>query len=362
MGKVFKFTQEELEGDSGDIDDVLKGKVTTIPTSPIIIGGQPLPETKPEEPVEPEKPEEPAEIEKPENYNSLFDKLSSVDSKYSTEYNEPKYNPPESLNLQKLEYTGPSEDDIYEAAKNSLIEKQITAMQKIANTEQSGKASVQSKIDKLLKETQAQAKALENNSSESKKNAQSNAVKRGLARSSIVSEHLNEIEKGHNETSAELEQYRSNSLNEMQDQLKQLEADKEAALQDYEMVYAAGLQTKIDSLMAKMQSEIDSINKYNNTVDEKETKYAASIEEAYRKAQEDERKRANEQIKMRALYGDSYVDKQILEEKLEITLDYFKSLEPKVALELFRADESLKGHLKDYYGYVESLLKARIPR
>lgn len=368
MIKVFNFTQEELkdEGEKqktsvAEVSPSNSGAATTVNRSLNALTLVPKFD-RIDDDIDGTVTQPEIEIPKPDGYDSLWETLSGIDDKYSTVYKEPTYNQPQSLNLEKLEYEGMTEDEILLAAQNALLEKQLNALAKIESSSQNGMASIQSKIDSLLKDAQGKEKSIAEAAAEAKKKAGNNAVNRGLARSSILTEHLHELDKNKSGLLSEVNSAKDSALGEYRSQILQLQADKSAALSNYELVAAADLQAKIDNLMSQVQNEIDSVTKYNNTVDEKEAKYQVTLEAEMRKAQEAEQKRVNDQIKLRSEYGAEAVERQILEEKLSVASQYFLSLDPATAYSAFKADSSLQAHLKDYYGYLESVLRARMKK
>ena len=56
-----------------------------------------------------------------EQYKKLKEQLNKIDSQYDTTYREPQLDLPESLNLKKLEYTMPTEEQILSAAKGQNL-------------------------------------------------------------------------------------------------------------------------------------------------------------------------------------------------------------------------------------------------
>lgn len=177
--------------------------------------------------------------------------------------------------------------------------------------------------------------------------AEKEALKRGLARSSIIMNKIEEFDKGKIDSAAKIQSGLAEKLNKIDYNIASLETAREKALADADMQYAADLTKKIKELETERQKNVNEALQYNNTVTEKEAKYAADQAAAQQKAYENYLKNQKE------------YDKLILDEKLAAVKAYYDAMPAQEALNDFLKDSTMNRVLKDYYDYMLLYLKVK---
>ena len=140
-----------------------------------------------------------------------------------------------------------------------------------------------------------------------------------------------------------------NFINDIETQKQQVKELSQSQLDDLEEVYAQKVATKIADLFNEAQKQLDSVTKYNNSVDEKEAKYQKSLDATLKELEEKEWKRVAEMIKLKSTIGESGVNKQKAEEKyraIRTVLDEYSSED---ALKILESSNAFKSHLGDLY-------------
>lgn len=103
-----------------------------------------------------------------------------------------------------------------------------------------------------------------------KQNVDNDMLKRGLARSSIAVNKRAELESGEAAAKANLAQQLSIRITEINEQLSSLDAQREKALNDFNLAYAARLTQRISELKSERDKKQTEAIKYNNTLTQKE--------------------------------------------------------------------------------------------
>ena len=192
----------------------------------------------------------------------------------------------------RLEFNPQSDEELENAAKASL-----TAY------EQAGKNSVENEIAALIEKyssdksanSAAYGKTLESLKAayDSALEAASNdALKRGLARSSIAANTVSALESEKAGKSADAAAQFSAANAALDEKLSGLEVKRQKAMDEFNIAYTAKLTEEINRLKAKRDETAAETKKYNNTLTEKENKeelnrqkaesslYTAALEQA----------------------------------------------------------------------------------
>lgn len=291
--------------------------------------------------------------------NDIFSTLGDIDSKYDVQFRNPTMEIPESLNLEKIDYNMPTQDELYNLASESLASKKYDAANSVENSLITGTNSIEKQKDKLLVDVEKANKTLDAKAAELKKEAVSNAIRRGLARSSIKDESVNKVD---TDTSIMKDDNRSNAqltINSLNEQINRLVALRDKALADIDASYGLQTDAKVQALYSDALKNKDSATKYNNTIDEKEQKYIKSVEEAYQKASNDEWNRISKLMELQSKYGASGVTALKMEEKYNAIKNFFDAIDAKQALELFNSSSRFNEELGNYYKQMKEYLEKR---
>ena len=206
--------------------------------------------------------------EKTKNYSDLLENFKQIDQKFSSQDSG-------SLDLEKKTFTKMTDEDIKERAENNLFDYKESSLKSI-NDEYSAK---ENSLDENLQ--QAKQSAIEKKKeakdlySSLKNNASKDAIKRGLARSSIVINVLDAFDKGMIEEYNKINQEISTKIDSLNSQKQLLDEQKQNALNSFDISYAVKLSNKIDEINKSLQEQEQKILEYNNQIAEKEAKYEA---------------------------------------------------------------------------------------
>lgn len=271
-----------------------------------------------------------------ESTKSILEQFSDVDKKYSTNTDKIE------LNLQKLKYETPTAEQIKADAENSLKSYKNESIKGI-NEDYLKKSQ---NIDKSIEEVKTTAEERKNNIIDTyeniKENAANDAIKRGLARSSIIVNKLDNYNNGMLNELSILASKSNDQLSLLNTQKSTLELEKEGALNAFDIEYAVKIQDKIKAINDQIAKNEEAVIKYNNEI--------AQLEAKWQKEQEEERlKNAMSEAEYFSKYGTYVIDSIKNKEKYEIAKNYFSNLDKTSALIELTNNSIYKENLGESY-------------
>lgn len=279
---------------------------------------------------------------------SVLDKFNDVDKKYTVG------NKIDSkLSLQKIDYKAPSQDEVLSKAQNSLNDYKSNSIDSINNKYNLQNSQIDKSINNLKSNEKVQKANIENAYSQVKEKASNDAIKRGLARSSIIvnklsdydNKMINDLEVLSNET--------SNKIDSLNTQKNTLELEKSNALKSFDIEYAIKLQDKINSINEDIAKNEESAIKYNNQITELETKWNKEVE----KENNDREMDMADFIAKNSIFTVNNIKRN---EKYGIAKEYFNQLDKQTAIAELESNSAYKENLGDtLYDQLLRELKAR---
>ncbi len=240
--------------------------------------------------------------------------------------------------LNKLEYTPKTDEEISDEAEF------------YANSNYDiSKNALDSDIDKKRNEAKENEKEISSKATNSKneldnmyaslyKNVESEAIKRGISRSSIVAEQIKELGAQKIQDYLQVDKDTANSLEENSNKLKEYESEYASAIQNLELKKAVETKEKIDELTEKQNKKIEEVLKYNNTINEKIYKLQ----------------------KEGVTVPDEETSAKYKREMLSLVLNYYYSMPKEQAIKEFESDKDVQKLLGGLSGVVETYLKVNV--
>ena len=202
------------------------------------------------------------------DYSDVFGKIEEIEKSYSPD--KPKLDDGEKY--QRLDYTAPSDDEIADAAKAGLndyrrkgtesVENEIAALIEKYATDKDNRSKSYEKTLKSLSE--AYEAAIEE--------ARYDALKRGLARSSVAANVTAALVGDRAEkTAAATAEYEAAQA-DVDAKISELGMKRQKAMDDFDIAYTAKLTEEIKKLKSEREKLKTEAIKYNNSLTEKENK------------------------------------------------------------------------------------------
>ncbi|NLZ25421.1 MAG: hypothetical protein GX891_03070 [Clostridiales bacterium] len=296
------------------------------------------------------------------------DKLKELEDEYLKSVNEKQMQKvaelfPETLGLEKKQYQPKSDEELRAQAEAELKSSLEENKQKIIADILSRQESLDESANKLKGEKEEGLKQIEELYDNLKKKAQNEALKRGLARSSIIMGQISDYDEKGMKNMAEIEAKYIEAINGINKEISKLEADKEIALGNLDLKYASDLAKRIAELEKEREQTILQYEKYNSEIAEKERKYLLSRDEEIAKYLKGKEAAENELRKERQKYDSelNYDDEKQRNyaERYSIALSYYMTLSPDIAADALEASPNMRYYLGAYYDKLLDTLKKR---
>ena len=203
--------------------------------------------------------------EKTKNYSDLLQNFKDIDEKYNFT--------PNDLTLERKTFEGKSDDEIKDEAQRSLKEYKDTGIADIEKSYSDKKTA----LDENIHDTKTQGESKKQETvdlySSLKDDAKQDAVKRGLARSSIVINVLDAFNQNMIDEYNKINEEISSKIQNLTTQKTLLDEQKQNALNSFDISYALKLSNKIDEINEKLSEQQQKVIEYNNQIAEKEAEY-----------------------------------------------------------------------------------------
>lgn len=287
------------------------------------------------------------EIEnKTSKLDDLFEKFDNIDSKFA--FKEETTNDSK-LNLERKEFEHPTDEQISETAQNSLAEYKNSSLNQIENDFQSGMTKVEEDLKNLSETKKTQQDSLKSAYEGVKESASNDAIKRGLARSSIIVNKLAKYDSSLLEEYSKIEQTYNENVTKLNNQKSQLEVQRQNALDGFDIAYALKLSEKIASINTELEEKQNQVIEYNNKMEQLEKEYLQDQQKLTDDKNEAIRDDNQKLLQYYSKYGKNYVDKLKQEEKYSLAVEYLDSLSKQEALDFLQSNSKFKENFPTYY-------------
>lgn len=217
------------------------------------------------------------ELEKLKNeYESPIDK--AVNEEYKAEYLKK-----DKTSDEELEKRAKEKSDYVKGEKIAELKEDKALAEDVAN-KAIEKEKVAAEVDK---------RDIEDSYERAKEGAENDAIKRGIARSSIIASLLKDYDLNKLDKQERRDRAAENKIENYQKEIGNLESKLNSALADLDMETAFNLNEEIIRLKKERDDENDKVTRYNNEVDDKIARYRNELlksERGKRLEKEDEDK------------------------------------------------------------------------
>lgn len=188
-----------------------------------------------------------------------------------------------SVSLEEKQYAPPTDAELASRAENELDEYKRTGLAGIRDKNAADEKAITAARDGYGKSLDAELSALESSYQNAVRASDNDAIKRGLARSSVATVNRAEIEKAYLAQNAEISATYGKKISELDAEISALGSKLQTALNDFNLSYASRLNTRIAELKSERDKKISDVTEYNNTVRAKQ----AELDEKLARAESD---------------------------------------------------------------------------
>lgn len=254
---------------------------------------------------------------------------------------------------EKVDYTPATDEELVHLAESEINSKKsgdILDLDSVYNDAVAAVGEKTQSAEKKLSETLGDLSAVYE---QLRKDAENSATERGLARSSVLSSAQTELADAQSAATADAENEYKGQIAALDAELVRLSEEREAALGQMELEYAAELEGRIAELKSERDAEAKKYAEYNNKIAEKDREYALEREEniaEYLEEKEKEKLEREEEIReQEKLYGYTGEKQLNYAKRYEIAYEFYSSLSPDIAAAALEASPNMRYYLGNYY-------------
>ncbi|MBE5743486.1 MAG: hypothetical protein E7358_02080 [Clostridiales bacterium] len=270
---------------------------------------------------------EETKTDKDEKKKQLVEEIKRLNSELSGKKNTVQLDAMEFTPLTEKELKKQATDKVepkYQAKENSLETKKDTAVKKLELENQ-----------KLQDEGKNKKESVEKAYIELEDKLNKNAIKRGIARSSIVSEQVRNLGVEKIRDLLGVDQAVANEIKINSDKIASLEQEYVSAVNDLSIEKALEISEVIDKLTEEQNAKLEKVIKYNNDI----KKQQATLDEKVTYLTKAEKNEINGKI-------------------VNLVIEYYNTLPKEERLLAFESDEDILDILGDNASLVERYLRA----
>lgn len=198
--------------------------------------------------------------------SKIKENLKSIEDSFESSY--PSATPDESSMPQFKEVVYRNYNDIVNDAKEDLGEYEVSNKKQIQNKYAEQFEQLQLKEERLNAEVEEDIADLKADAFQDLEQNQANMISQGLERSSIAKNTEQAIKSQFDSDLLSVINEKQADISELELKRSMIKNDMEAALEKFDIAYAAKLESKIEELTKKYDEEILALEKYNNKIAE----------------------------------------------------------------------------------------------
>ncbi len=267
------------------------------------------------------------------------------------------------ITLEKVEYTPSTDEQLQLKAESELSGDYAKEIQNLSDYTKNKGEQLAEYGQKLETDKAAALKETADAVASAKSSASDDMLKRGLGRSSIVSEILGGYDKAGIEKTADLVNTYNAKISDVEKEIGSLETEKQKSIADLDLDYAKKLSERIDELKEERLKLSNEAIEANNDIAKKQAQLDADRLKDIENYKSDSAKKAAEAAEKQATYekkyGYSSEKQENYAKRYDLALRYYLTVDSDIALQAFESSANMKYYLGNYYDKLKSLLKER---
>ncbi|MEG1612718.1 MAG: hypothetical protein RR357_00955 [Clostridia bacterium] len=297
---------------------------------------------------------------------SIVDILKDLENQYQQNNPPDKIDDgkfPDEIKLSRIDYKPKSDEEIKKIAESEFANQYKQSISKIDQKILDKAVELNRKGTTAEEEKRATQKEIDALFESLKEGAGVDAIKRGVQRSSIITERLKDYDMAKASNIVDTEKAFKNVMESITSELSNLEVEREKALENLDL----SLATKVTEKIANLSSERDKLQNEaiikNNQIAEREVKLNEELDKdklAFRRDQENMfKEKLAEQNEYEKEHGYSGEKLENYSNRYNVALEFYLTLDPDIALKALDASGSMKNYLGNYYDKLHGVLEER---
>lgn len=238
--------------------------------------------------------------------------------------------------LEKIEYQPLSDEEITKMATDDAENKYALKSEELKKQTAQKRNDLVNKNEIVKNSGEAKKSEISKAYDELGEKVESNAIKRGIARSSIIAEQLKSLDVEKIKDFLSVDNAVATQIKENNDKIEALESEYKSAVSNLNVNKAIEIKEQIEKYKEKQNQKIEEVIKYNNSLI-------------------DEQLKINEKVAKNPLTGDEA--KEVKRQMVSVALEYYLSLPKEERLSEFNKDFEIKNMLGEYEDFVQKYLE-----
>ena len=276
----------------------------------------------------------------------LLNQIANINKSFA---NSGDFQVDKNVSFDKLEQVNKSDDDLLKEAENSLYDFKSTSLNKIEEDTASKKKSLVEDINTLKTQAEDTKGSIASYYDNARKAVSDDALKRGLARSSIVINNLDALTDDEINAYTSLDKEIGDKVNALNFEINALDAQKQSALNDFDISYAVKLDTKLAELKQQLADRQMEIVKYNNDIAKAEEDYKLKYANLESELANNAWDKEYDMIKIASEYGSGMLDKYKSNKIYSLVKDYLGQFDSAEAKKILSSNVQLQNALGNRY-------------
>ena len=214
-----------------------------------------------------------------EEKNKLKETIINIDNEYKSSPNR-TYGDITVPNVVEKTYEKPSDEETLKKAEEEISPLYDAKMQKLTSKSAMEQQSIEDEKDELFKTVEESLKHLNRSYDGAKENASNEALKRGLARSSIILNQLNDLEQGRIGATGDVIEQRDKDLADLTRQIENLKIKLLSDTNELNEERAKEINERVEELVEKYRKEEQDVLEYNNKLRQQQTDNLVKLQES----------------------------------------------------------------------------------
>ncbi len=276
----------------------------------------------------------------------LLDEINNINKSFSTpgqvELNK-------DVSFDRLEQVTKTDEQLQKEAENSLFDYKTSTINNIKDSATTRQNDLLGNIATLNEQTRDNKVKVGDYYDQARKQASDDALKRGLARSSIVINTMDAFNNAEIESYKQLDKQLSDKVNAINFEISAINTQKENALRDFDIAYALKLDSTLNKLKQDLADQQTAIIKYNNDIAKAEEDYKIKYTNLENTLNKNSWDKEMDMVDLYTEYGANMLEKYKSNKIYTMVKEYLSQFDSAEAKRILQSNEQLQKALGSKY-------------
>ncbi len=276
----------------------------------------------------------------------LLDEINNINKSFSTPG---QVELDKDVSFDRLEQVSKTDEQLQKEAENSLFDYKTSTINNIKDGATTKQNELLGNIATLNEQTRDNKVKVSDYYDQARKQASDDALKRGLARSSIVINTMDAFNNAEIESYKQLDKQLSDKVNAINFEISAINTQKENALRDFDIAYAVKLDSTLNKLKQDLADQQTAIIKYNNDIAKAEEDYKIKYTNLENTLNKNSWDKEMDMVDLYTEYGANMLEKYKSNKIYTMVKEYLNQFDSAEAKRILQSNEQLQKALGSKY-------------